>query len=314
MFVVTATLNGLDYTKRLLQSLRNVNTLDLRVIVIDNGSTDGTPEYIASLPGDIILVQHSRNTGAACAWNLGIRIALLNGADKILVCGNDTVPMPGTVERLSALIDEGIQFITGTAVLYDKPEVMVPLAQPHEPLLEAPDFSFFMFTPAVIEALARMDESLEFEVIKQCNGERPPVLMKPWDWGMFDERLSPAYFEDGDYHFRMQKAGLLALRDPGAEFRHETSLTIRINPEVGRLNQQQTFAQNANLFRAKWGGLPHEVEAQPGSNKRPIGARPLNVSPEQWAQMSGGHPVAEMSREDAIAQAKAVYGKYGIAV
>jgi hypothetical protein len=127
-----------------------------------------------------------------------------------------------------------------------------------------------------------------------------------------DERLSPAYFEDNDYHLRLQRAGLLALRDPGAEFRHETSLTIRINPELAQQNQV-TFARNAELFKAKYGGLPHEVEVTQGSNKYAIGAKPLNVPDEQWQAMSGGHPIQELSRDEAVAQAKATYARYGIA-
>ncbi len=149
-------------------------------------------------------------------------------------------------------------------------------------------------------------------VLKHTDVQRPPILCKPWDWGLFEERMTPAYFEDGDYHLRLQRAGLLALRDPGAEFRHETSLTIRINPELGQINQNQTFMRNAELFKAKYGGLPHEVEVTPGSNKYAIGAKPLNVGDREWLAMSGCHPIQELSREEAVAQAKATYSRYGI--
>lgn len=325
MFVITATLNGLEYTQRLLACLSKVQAERLHVIVVDQGSTDGTAEWIAGLryqqpngqtgppltANGLTLIPQDRNTGAATAWNLGIRIAVQNGADKILVVGNDTLPMLGTIERLSALIDAGIQFVTGTAVQYGKPEVMVALALPHEPLLAAPDFSFFMLTPAALEMVARYDAAVELEVLKQTNGQRPPLLCKPWDFGLFDERMWPSYFEDNDFHLRLQRAGVLALRDPGAEFRHETSLTIRINPELAQQNQT-TFVHNLELFKAKYGGLPHEVEVAPGSNKYAIGAKPLNVSEEQWKAMSGGHPILELSRDEAVAQAKATYARYGI--
>lgn len=323
MHIVIATYNGWPYTQRLLQSLGSVQGIDLHVVIVDNGSTDGTPEILGSLtqPDErgqpvpsvargMTLVANGRNMGASAAWNLGIRIALLNGADKILVVGNDTMPMPGTIERLAALLDAGVPFVTGTAVPYDKPEVYCPLAQPHETLLNAPDFSFFMFTPALVEMVARWDESLEFTVIQQCQGNRPVELCKPWDWGLFDERYALAYCEDNDYHLRIQRAGLRALRDPGAEFRHETSLTIRTHPQIAQANP---VARNLELFKAKWGGLPHEVEVFPGSQQYPVSARPSNVTDEQWVALAGGHPVAELPREEVVAQAKATYAQHGVA-
>lgn len=328
MYIVTAAVNGWDYTERLIHFLSRINTVPIRLIVVDNGSSDTTSVAIASMhrgnvpvtAGGVMLVSHDRNTGAAGAWNLGIRLALLNSADQILVLGNDTLPMPGTVERLSDLLNQGVPFVTGTAVPYDSAEVFCPLARAQEPLIAAPDFSCFALMPLVIEALARWDAMMEFAVLQQAAqqtgaGEpiqRPLALCKPWDYGLFDERYSPAYFEDSDYHLRLQRAGICAVRDPGALFRHETSLSIRINPELAQANQH-TFVQNAELFKAKWGGLPHEVEAIPGSNQRPINARPLNVTAEQWQAMTAGHPVEELPREHIIAQAKAVYGRYGIA-
>src|ERR1035437_10587452 len=147
MFVITATLNGIEYTKQLLDCLGKISTERLHLVIVDQGSTDGTAEFLASLryqqtdgtagppltANGLTLIPQEGNTGVASAWNLGIRIALHNRADKILVVGNDTMPMPGTVERLSALISEGIQFVTGTAVPYNKPECMVALALPQEP-------------------------------------------------------------------------------------------------------------------------------------------------------------------------------------
>jgi GT2 family glycosyltransferase len=146
MFVVTATLNGVEYTQRLLASIGNVANEAIHLVVIDQGSTDGTSEWLGSLQypdlggkagppmtaHGLTLIPNERNTGAATAWNLGIRIALQNGADKILVVGNDTMPQPGTVERLSALLNEGIQFVTGTAVPYDKPDTLMALPLPHD--------------------------------------------------------------------------------------------------------------------------------------------------------------------------------------
>src|ERR1035437_240793 len=115
LHVITATLGNLDHTKELLRALgKAAEKVPMRVIVVDNGSKDDTVPYLTTWGTAIQLFCFERNTGVATAWNTGIRFAMANNADAILVCGNDTAPLPGTVERLYAAIQSGIPFITGT--------------------------------------------------------------------------------------------------------------------------------------------------------------------------------------------------------
>lgn len=308
LYVVTATLNGLDHTQFLYEAVKQVDPSVpiARFVVVDNGSTDGTLEYFAQhIKNGVQLIANDRNLGAATAWNQGILFALKNGASAILVAGNDTCPWAGTIERLYGLLRDGCLFVTGTAVPYDKTGA-VQACPPDAKLLAAPDFSFMMMTPMAIERVAQWDH--EHDVTRRFwsrdNNQPLPTFMSPHQFGLADERYYPAYFEDGDWHLRAKKAGVPMLRDPGAFFRHDTSFTIRHNDDVGRMNREQSFARNAELFKSKWGGLPHEVDA--------VTAKPLNVSDQQWAQMSGGRPVAEIDKAEAVAQAKRVYQQYGI--
>ena len=310
LYVVTATLNGLQYTQRLIEGLGRVGMAEpLRVVVIDNGSTDGTPEYLCDTykGRQVLVVRNQGNTGVGAAWNLGIRIALLNQAEAVLVCGNDTVPMPGAVERLYALSASGVPFVTGTQVPYDEPDISVPPADVNDPLLAAPDFSFFLMNANVPNVLGNWDVQHEVSTRRQLGADAPlpAVAMNPWEWGLFDSRYFPAFFEDNDYHHRLQQAGILAVRDPGALFRHKCSATLQLNPDVAEMNKS-TFGRNAELFKAKWGGYPQEVGLQQ--------ARPLNVTEEQWSAMSAGHPVAMVPQERVVAQARETYRRYGIPV
>lgn len=317
LHVITATYNGLSYTQRLIAALTRL-AMPVRVVVVDNGSTDDTVDWLTSLrmavgdkqvplvPLTIQVIANQTNLGAASAWNQGIRFALANGAEHILVVGNDTIPMPGTIERLIAAADSGVALITGTAVDYATPEHPVPKAQPSDPLIAAPDFSFFLVTRQTIEVLAQWDASGDFSRAmraRESNQPLPPLAMNPWEYGLFDSRYFPAYFEDNDYHARCHLAGVMALRDSGAVFRHETSQTLKSNPEIAQLNEQ-TFRRNAELFRAKFGKLPHELSLDH--------ARPLNVTDERWNQMSGGRPVQEIDRTEAALQARNLYDRYKI--
>ncbi len=185
LYVIVVTLNARQHIEPLLQALKC--SVNLRVIVIDNGSIDGTRAFVreqAAKNEGIIAVLNEANIGVANAWNQGLRIAIANGATGYLICGHDTVPMKGTIERLVNNLNAGVPFITGTAVPYDTPECEVPIALGDMPLIAAPDFSFFAFTFRAIEAVAQWDapNSLQGKL------GRP---IGPWEWGFFDSALYP---------------------------------------------------------------------------------------------------------------------------
>lgn len=74
--VVIVTWNRLDVLKRCLASVyAQVNAADLEVIVLDNGSTDGTREWLQSAPHPFRLILFDKNLGASGARNEGIRLA-----------------------------------------------------------------------------------------------------------------------------------------------------------------------------------------------------------------------------------------------
>ena len=69
-----------------------------RVIVVDDGSADGTSEALAGLP--VVLVRHSVNLGKAAALWDGFRIALDGGADFIATLDGDGQHLPADIARL----------------------------------------------------------------------------------------------------------------------------------------------------------------------------------------------------------------------
>jgi GT2 family glycosyltransferase len=79
-----------------------------------------------------------------------------------------------------------------------------------------------------------------------------------WDIvGEFDEVFAPAYFEDNDYHYRIQLAGLLAVLYPPAMFYHFGSRTQLEANENGRaMVSAPSFENNRAFYIKKWGGMP----------------------------------------------------------
>ncbi len=76
---------------------------EYEIIVIDNGSTDGSIEYLKSLLGKIKLIENSYNTGYAPACNQGMKIAQ---GEYVLLLGSDTVMIKDTLETCVKFLDD----------------------------------------------------------------------------------------------------------------------------------------------------------------------------------------------------------------
>jgi GT2 family glycosyltransferase len=99
--VVILTWNGKALTLDCLRSLEAVTTPDVRVMVVDNASTDGTVEAVRARYGErVSVVVNSSNLGFAGGNNVGIRKALDDGARFVLLLNNDTTVDPAFIEEL----------------------------------------------------------------------------------------------------------------------------------------------------------------------------------------------------------------------
>lgn len=100
VFILVLGHNGLDLTLACLESLRQLKYEHVEILVIDNGSQDGTPDTIGAAYPDISLISTGDNLGYAGGNNIGIRAALERGADVIFVVNNDTLLEPDCVTIL----------------------------------------------------------------------------------------------------------------------------------------------------------------------------------------------------------------------
>jgi O-antigen biosynthesis protein len=109
--------NKRDLTAQCLKALAAVTTEpSYEVIVVDNGSTDGTAEFLASLSGDVQIIRNQDNLGFAKACNQGARAA----RGKYLVfLNNDTIPLKGWLKALVSEVEGYPEVgIVGSKLLY----------------------------------------------------------------------------------------------------------------------------------------------------------------------------------------------------
>ena len=87
--IIILTYDHLDDTQKCLESLQPLMTRgDVEVIVIDNASVDGTPDYIRTHYPSIRLTVNPTNRGVAAARNQGFMQAT---ASTLLILDNDTI-------------------------------------------------------------------------------------------------------------------------------------------------------------------------------------------------------------------------------
>jgi GT2 family glycosyltransferase len=83
--------NGKEYTLECLRSLHEQQHVEIEIIVVDNGSTDGSVDTIRRQFPDMVIIEAGKNLGYAGGNNVGIACALDQGFEYVLVLNNDTV-------------------------------------------------------------------------------------------------------------------------------------------------------------------------------------------------------------------------------
>lgn len=104
VLVIIVSYNGMKWIEKCLSSLRQ-STHPLMTIVIDNNSTDGTPQFIAEHFPEVVLVRKERNLGFGQANNVGMRYALDYGFDYALLLNQDAYLQSDAVAELLKVAD-----------------------------------------------------------------------------------------------------------------------------------------------------------------------------------------------------------------
>ncbi|NQU16568.1 MAG: glycosyltransferase family 2 protein [Candidatus Saganbacteria bacterium] len=102
VFIIILNWNGGTNLLECLSSLQQIKYPDFQIVVVDNFSSDNSLESAKAGCPDLIYLENKENLGFAEGNNTGIRYALKNGADYVLLLNNDAVVTP---DFLGFLID-----------------------------------------------------------------------------------------------------------------------------------------------------------------------------------------------------------------
>jgi len=244
--IVVVTWNALDFTQRCLAALRDLTDHPAwRLVVVDNGSTDGTVEWLRTAD-DASLLENRENLGFSRAVNRGIA-ATDPGEDVVLLNNDVLVTDPSWLSRLQSVAHGG-------------PTVGVVGAR-----LVAPE-GYVQHVGAYMRPISLRGEQLagmELDV-NQCDRDRPVesvVFAQVYLRRDCLDRVGPldedyfAYFEDTDFCLRARRAGFDVVCAGGPPAVHHQSTSTREN----QLDYWSVYNRSQAVFRRKWAHwLEHE--------------------------------------------------------
>lgn len=214
--IVILNWNGLRDTLDCLASLERLDYPDYQVIVVDNGSTDGSIEAIRQRFPSVALLENGQNLGFTGGNNVGLRHALQRGAEYALLLNNDTEVAPDFLRRLVEAVeaDAGIGIAGPTIYYHAQPAVIWSAGgaidwrrgQTCMVGLNTPDEGQWGTAPRSVDFVTGCALLIKRAVMEQA--------------GLLDERFF-AYFEEAEWCVRACRAGFQIVHVPQAKLWHK---------------------------------------------------------------------------------------------
>lgn len=245
--IVVLTYNSRKYIRSCLSSLTKNDYPDLKILVVDNASTDGTVAYIKNNFPDIQIIQNKVNTGYAKGNNVGIYFLLKKGCDYILLLNDDTMVEKNLIEELL------IPFSRSTRVGIVGP-IITYFYKPSRIWFAGGIFNnFFCYTRHKflnydLKDAGIQDAETDF-ISGCCLMAKKEVFGKI---GLLEEAYNN-YFEDVDLCFTAKKAGFVSLLRSTPLVRHRVSASFG-QEGTNQLTSQRAYyyARNPFIFMKKY--------------------------------------------------------------
>lgn len=126
VFIVILNWNGRQLLEDCIKSLQDITHPNYSILVVDNGSSDGSVQMVSQKYPQIEIIQNETNLGFSKANNIGINRALAKGADYVLLLNNDVEVAPDFLHKLVEVAerDEKIGIVGPKIYYYDRPKVI----------------------------------------------------------------------------------------------------------------------------------------------------------------------------------------------
>ena len=237
--IVILTWNGLHLTKRCLSSLMKSDLpLGTEIIVVDNGSDDGTVQYLRDSKY-IRLIENGKNLGYSKAVNIGIQSAQ-EAADIVLLNNDVEITEKDWLKKLQigAYSDDKIG-IAGVKILKDDGTIQhcgayLPIDTYWGQQIAGGEADINQYN-GIYDV-----ESVVFACVYIKNEVRQKI-------GLLCEDFF-AYFEDTDYCLRASKNAYRVVLCGNVRIKHSENSSTKVN----KVNFSDIFLKSQKIFKKKW--------------------------------------------------------------
>lgn len=250
--IIVLNYNGIKDTLLCLESINKLNRskVTTEIIVVDNNSKDGS-QAILSKVVNIHLIQNQSNLGYAAGNNIGIRYALKNNSDFLLLLNNDTIVKANLLE---ILVRNDSSDITSPKIYFEHGYEF------HKKRYKSNELGkVIWYAGAKIDwdniigkhiGVDHVDKGQHYGVLETdyatgaCMFVRREVFKKI---GLFDEKYF-LYFEDMDFCLRAKKAGFKIIYNPEGVVWHKNAMSTGGS---GSKIQDYYYSKSRLLFALK---------------------------------------------------------------
>lgn len=241
VYVVILSWNHCRETVSCIFSVKALRYPNKRILLVDNGSQDGTPKIVASLFPDVEILVNEKNLGFAAGCNRGLCYVLEKGADFIFLLNNDVEVEPQSLDHLISLAGPGIGMVAPKIYYAEDPQRIWSIGGVRHPLtLEK--------TGDARDQIDRgqFNRVLERDYLTGCAVLISRELLEKI--GLFDERFF-MYYEDSDLSLRARQQGFRLLLAPEAYVWHKVAAS---SGGGNSPNERYWMARSSVLFFHKY--------------------------------------------------------------
>jgi GT2 family glycosyltransferase/ubiquinone/menaquinone biosynthesis C-methylase UbiE len=253
--IVLLNWNSRDMTTECINSLRSMKGAAFRIIVVDNGSRDGSVDFLRRSFPDVEIIANDSNLGFAAGCNLGVRRVLISGEEFVLLINNDTIVDSAMLTELVKSADVGPRtcILSPKIYYFDPPNAIWWVGGKYNPWTGlATHIDRKKQDTGLHDQPCDLDWATGCAMLVRCSVLR--------EVGLFDEEFF-GNGEDVDLCIRMRRAGYVVRYVPSARLWHHEGIDYKKN--VGEYVRTFTQIRNLLWIAHKHGRLHHWLTIWP---------------------------------------------------